>query len=95
MIKPTIGRVVWYHPPKSPSKDQPHAALVSFVHSDTTVNLAVFNDRGEHYNATSVFLWDGESEFPQSVAASGYAEWMPYQKGQAAKTEELEKKLYQ
>ena len=89
MIKPTIGQVVWYHPCGSSASDQPQAALIAHVWSDTCVNLAVFNPNGEASNQTSVFLYQGDTDRP----SSSYAEWMPYQQGQAAKTEALEKQL--
>ena len=91
MIKPTIGRVVWYHPFGSTLIDQPHAALIAHVWSDTCINLAVFDANGIPYNMTSVFLYQNEpnSERPSSQ----FAEWMPYQQGQAVKTEILEKQL--
>lgn len=91
MIKPTIGRVVWYWPPPSDSivgndGSQPLAALVTRVWSDTCVNLAVFDANGMPANRTSVLLHQDENPKP----SSGFAEWMPYQKGQAAKTEAIE-----
>ena len=92
MIKPTIGRVVWYHPPfqaDSGSNETTQAAIICHVWSDTCVNLAIFDSNGKASNQTSVFLFQGDSERPSSQ----YAEWMPYQQGQAAKTEALEKKL--
>jgi hypothetical protein len=89
MIKPTIGRVVWYHPTGTTEIDQPHAALIAHVWSDTCVNLAAFDSNGVPYSNTSVFLYQGDGQKPSSQ----YAEWMPYQQGQAAKTEQLEKKL--
>jgi len=91
MIMPTVGRVVWYRPWGSTraSNDQPQAAIISYVHSDTCVNLAIFNVSGTTDAQTSVPLYQGEGERPLSA----YCEWMPYQMGQAAKTEQLEKKL--
>ena len=89
MIKPTIGRVVWYHPVGSTSDEQPLAAIIAHVWSDTCVNLAVFDSNGVAINQTSVFLHQGEGEVP----ASSFAEWMPFQKGQAAKVEQLESQL--
>ena len=87
MIKPTIGRVVWFHHGKD--GQQPLAALVAYVHSDTMVNLAVFDPNGVPFNKTSVTLVQEGAPIPAGM----YCEWMPYQKGQAAKTEALEKKL--
>ena len=89
MIKPTVGRVVWFHASGSKPEDQPNAAILAYVHSDTMVNLTVFSENGQPYPVTSVFLYQGDGEKP----ASFYCEWMPYQQGQAAKTEALEKQL--
>lgn len=89
MIQPTIGRVVWYHPPfvaDSGINEKTFAALVCHVWSDTCVNLAVFDSNGVSSSETSVLLFQGDSERPSGK----YCEWMPYQKGQAAKTEALE-----
>lgn len=88
MIQPTVGRVVWYWP-DGPKVDQPRAAIIASVHSDTCVNLLVIDENGGTHGATSVHLHQGGV----SVPPLPYAEWMPYQKGQAAKTEALEKKL--
>ena len=89
MIKPTIGRVVWFHPAGSTPEEQPLVAIIAHVWSDTCINLAVFDTNGVASNQTSIFLFQGDGERPSSL----YAEWMPYQQGQAAKTEALEKKL--
>lgn len=86
MIKPTIGRVVWFYPGGYPPETQPFTALICHVHSDTMVNLAVFDENGIASNSTSRFLWNGEGDRP----TGDYAEWMPYQQGQAAKTEAAE-----
>ena len=87
MIKPTIGRVVWYRPA---GRDIVHAAVITHVWSDTCVNLAVFGMDGAPYQRTSVLLVQ-DNEVPRP--GDGYAEWMPYQLGQAAKTAALEEKL--
>lgn len=86
MIKPTIGRVVWFWPLGSrPTQEdcQPFPALVCFVHSDTEVNLAVFDRNGDPRPYQYVYLYQGEGERP----GGPHCEWMPYQKGQAAKQE--------
>lgn len=92
MIKPTIGRVVWFQPaknPEQPLREQPFAALVTHVWGDRMVNLACFNEAGTPFSATSVPLLQDDDEKP----AHGYfAEWMPYQKGQAARAEAIEAK---
>lgn len=86
MIKPTIGRVVWYWAPDRVLPEQPFAALVAHVWSDTCVNIAYFDEQGRSHNATSVPLYQGDTDRPDFA----FCEWMPFQKGQAAKTEQLE-----
>lgn len=96
MIKPTIGRVVWFWPHENDElfkgkygeqHSQPMPGIVCYVWSDTCVNLTVFDPNGNPHGRTSVLLHNEEMPIP----SSGFAEWMPYQKGQAAKTEALEK----
>lgn len=82
MIKPTIGRVVWFWPDSAFTRcTQPQAALIAWVHSDSVVNLAIFDANGKSSNRTGVPLFQGEGNRPESH----YCEWMPYQIGQAAK----------
>jgi len=86
MIKPTIGRVVWYWPSMAHgalrgADEQPLAAMVCHVWSDDCVNLVVFDLNGIPQSQTSVFLYQGETDRP----SVGFAEWMPYQIGQAKK----------
>jgi hypothetical protein len=95
MIRPTVGRVVLYH------KDKEHdgriaggidgtlAAIVCHVWSDRCVNLAVLDAEGQFFGRTSVTFWQGDTERPEGR----YCEWMPYQLGQAAKTEQFEEEL--
>ncbi len=82
MIKPTIGRVVWFYP--EDGMLQPYAALIAYVWSDVMVNLAFFDTDGIAHNATSVQLYQGEDFKPSCF----YCEWMPYQIGQAKKNED-------
>ncbi|MCW2275122.1 hypothetical protein GJ654_10335 [Rhodoblastus acidophilus] len=87
MIKPTVGRVVWYTPPHAPAGEpandpQTHAALIAYVWHDRMVNLAVFSPNGENYGVTSVTLVQEGDMAPE---AGRYAEWMTYQVGQAKK----------
>lgn len=96
MIKPSIGRVVLFTPAKAADKrndkTQPLAAIVACVHSDRSVNLTVFEQSGAASIAgyINVPLLQDDDE-PRETGF--YAEWMPYQKGQAAKTEALEARL--
>lgn len=94
MIKPSIGRVVWYHPSqdqliKGEPTGQPCAAIVTYVWGDRMVNLTVMTPNGAAYGVTSVDLVQDGDATPNGR----YCEWMPYQKGQAAKSEALEKQL--
>lgn len=96
MIKPTVGRIVHYHPTFSDQErgmnftdTQPVAAMVACVWSDTCVNLTVFDANGYAHSRTSVLLHQEGNTKP----GRGYAEWMPYQTGQAAKTEKLQAQL--
>lgn len=84
MIKPTIGRVVWFWPEgKKSDDDQPMSAQIAFVHGDRMVNLGYFDHNGVAYAATSVTLVQEGDESPGQY----YCEWMPYQMGQAKKYE--------
>jgi ribulose-5-phosphate 4-epimerase/fuculose-1-phosphate aldolase len=89
MIKPTIGRVMWYWPRKDYRGDQPWAAIVTYVHSDNMVNLTTYNADGHNIPASSVpVVQDGS---PFLAGDSPYVEWMPYQIGQAKKHEAEDK----
>jgi hypothetical protein len=95
MIKPTIGRIVWYWPSPSDitslgmssnttvTEEQPMAAQVVYVHSDHMVNLSVIDHGGEQHARTSVLLTD-DKPIPTNIA---FATWMPYQVNQAKKEE--------
>jgi hypothetical protein len=83
IIKPTIGRVVWFYPSEHKEGDQPCSAQIAYVHSDTCINIGYFDHNGNAKQATSVTLFHGEGERPKSY----FCEWMPYQVGQAKKHE--------
>ena len=82
MISPTIGRVVLFHAGTNHTSDQAYPALVSYVWGDRLINLGYFNQVGSFGGATSVPLLQDDDPIPDS---GYYAEWMPYQKQQAAK----------
>jgi hypothetical protein len=85
MITPTIGRVMWYWPEKSERDTLPLACMVTNVWNDNLVNLVVFTANGIPFGAYSVpVVQDGS---PYTAGDSPYAEWMPYQIGQAKKHE--------
>jgi hypothetical protein len=85
-IIPTIGRMVYFKSRGSADGVFPptiFAAIITSVHEDVNyVDLITFGSFGLRFepsvkNGDQIGEWD----------------WMPYQKGQAKKTEELEKKL--
>ena len=86
MIKPTIGRIVWFRPAGHAADAQPLAAIIAHVWSDTCVNLAVFSPNGQPMAnpPTSVLLLQEGNERP---TGGNFCEWMPYQIGQAKKAE--------
>ena len=86
MIKPTIGRVVLVRRflDGAPLSPQPEPALVCYVHSDRMVNVGGFDANGKPFAATSVQLLQDDDAAPGLISGA-YAEWMPYQKEQAAK----------
>lgn len=94
-ITPTPGRVVWFFPGSldalhdfpSVKAGQPLAALVACVNDDDTINLAVFDPCGNPWGRQNVVLDQGREPIDPGMSR---AEWMPYQKGQAAKTQALE-----
>lgn len=94
MIEPSVGRIVHYVPHPDDMlpvvrRGDPLAAIVAAVHDAHCVNLCVIDGNGEHHSKTSVRLVQpGEGAPPPP-----YCQWMPYQIGQAAKTEQLQKQL--
>ncbi len=90
MIKPTVGRVVWViRPFETDDITQPEAGIVTRVFSDHCINVAGFDHNGAPFRLTSLRLVQDDEPKPEG----NFACWMPYQKGQAAKTEQLENQL--
>lgn len=91
MIKPSVGRVVWFTPYTVLPADflmidakQPCSASVAYVWNDRLVNLTVSDHYGYTHAFTSVRLLQDDDAKPEG----GYfASWMPYQVGQAKKHE--------
>lgn len=92
MIKPTVGRVIWYYPAGRSHTEQPNAAFITYVHSDTMINVGGFDHNGIPFASTSVLLLQDEGSYG-NPGGGPWACWMPYQKGQATKTEELERRI--
>lgn len=92
MIKPTNGRVVLFQPGamfkgSQHDKGQLLAGTIVHVFSDRMVNLSVFDSTGYPYQVTGVQLLQDDDK----PTSDFWAEWMLFQKGQAAKTEQLER----
>lgn len=93
IITPTIGRIVWYWPRHSQPEvkgimQQPLAGIVTFVHDDRLVNLGLFTADGIPFGMTLVTLVQENDPKPDD---GNYAQWMPYQLGQAKKHSEVDK----
>lgn len=82
MIKPTVGRVVWYYPPGASHEGQPQAAMIAYVHSDMMINVGGFDQNGKPFADTSVLLLQDEDSYG-NPGGGAWAKWMPYQVGQA------------
>lgn len=95
-ILPTVGRVVWFYDQKrrpgfhANTDGAPYAAIIAAVCSDSIVNLTVFDAAGTATGRVGVPL---SHDGGRPAGADYWCEWMPYQKGQAAKTEALEAAL--
>lgn len=96
-IAPTVGRVVWYWPGGADEKDtmdydgeQPMRADICYVNDDGTVNLSVNDCVGVPFTRRDIVLYQGD-HLGCSLQRP-FATWMPYQKGQAAKTEAADAK---
>ena len=72
-----------------PGSDETRAAIIAHVFNDRLVNLCVIDANGATLSRTSVQLLQGDDPVPPTM----HCQWMPYQVGQAAKAEDLEKKL--
>ena len=90
MIVPTIGRVVWVIRPEASSDfKQPEIGFVVYVHSTRYINVIGFDHHGNKFFLSSLYLVQDDEPKP----GGDFACWMPYQKGQAAKNEQLETKV--
>ncbi len=89
-IEPTTGRVVLFLPAVDDGRHEdglPFAALLAGVNADSTINLMVAARDGSPYGVQNIVLVQDGDDFDLTKA---HAFWMPYQKGQAAKTEALQ-----
>jgi len=87
VITPTVGRIVWYWPRVNdgdPRSEQPFAAIVAYVFDDRTISIAAFDHVGTVEAHNGIQLAQEGDPVPTH---GDYAEWMPYQLGQAKKHE--------
>lgn len=84
---PTVGRIVLFH---DPEHVEPFAGLVAVAEANryTIPHLAVFLHDG-------LRMVEGvkHKDCVKLARGEAYWDWMPYQKGQAAKTEALQAQL--
>ena len=80
MIKPTVGRIVWFMADNIPDC-VPLAGVIAGVQSDLMVNLSLFDSQGNQYARPNVRLVQEDDDVPTGP----YACWMPYQLEQAKK----------
>lgn len=88
-ILPTRGRLIHYYPAANDPEleldlHDPFAAVIAKIndpYGKTTINVAVFNDQGVPIARQYVPISD-------QPLAGHFAAWMPYQVGQAAKTDD-------
>lgn len=90
-ITPTVGRIVLYRKSTNDTDlasrgNQPLAAIIACVWSDTMVNLHVIDANGVGHARQIVRLVQEGDEIRDFNEA--YAFWMPYQRGQAAKNDD-------
>lgn len=98
MIKPTVGRVILVrnrpgNRVPTRAEDHPHgeeAGIIAYVHNDRLINVACFTNWGQHAPLVNIRLLQPGDEVPKNEV---YAEWMPFQKGQAGRAEQLAARL--
>lgn len=81
-IKPTIGRVVIIQRGSTDAQPDGWPAFVNKVHGDRCINAYGANEWGTAVAFSSIPLLQDDETPPET---GPYAEWMPYQKAQAAK----------
>lgn len=93
MIKPTVGRMLHYYPASEDSGaivncGHPLAATIAHVWNDRCINIAYLDTNGVWRSKTSVLLVHEDDEARPGAC---YCVWMPYQKGQASKTDAVQR----
>ena len=87
MIQPTVGRKVWFI--RNNDQEQPEDATVCHVNDDGTVNLACHDELARPFAALNVpLLQEEDLQDYDAPRVYPFARWMPYQIGQAKKSQE-------
>ena len=90
IAEPTIGRVVYVYNLRDPEPRKPFAAIVADVTADgMSINCGALGHDGRGSSLQNVPHISMSDMLGNPVAW----DWMPYQKGQAAKTEALQAEL--
>jgi hypothetical protein len=85
-IEPTVGRIVHL---RIGAGATPLAGIISAVNADGTINVGYWTGDARHKGAVDVPLVQDGEPAPKRM----HATWMAYQKGQAAKTEQLQSQV--
>jgi hypothetical protein len=88
VIPPTPGRIIWIRNREGRvhAGSQPETAIITYVWNLRSINVHGWDANGEPFQITSLVLVQPGDSAPDFT----YAEWMPFQIGQAAKTEALQ-----
>lgn len=90
VIAPTVGRVLWYFPKTGDLltlTTRPCAAIIAHVNEDGTLNVNAHDHYGNTAPRQNVPLVQ-DDEDDSSLTGRSYCRWMPYQLGQAARTDD-------
>jgi len=88
MIVPTVGSVVWVRREHgSVDITQPEVGLILYVHKNGKINVEGFSHIGHPFTLLNLTLLQDDEPKPEG----DFACWMPFQKGQAAAVEALQK----
>ena len=75
MIKPTIGRAVWYYLGEKTHEAAPWAGVICNIFTDNDISVAGFDRSGEPFNDSSVTLIQDDSGYknPKGESWACYA----------------------
>lgn len=97
-IEPTVSRMVWFYPAAFDSlnkgrEGQPLSGQIAHINRDGTLNLLVLSPIATTDARLNVPLLEGGDHVKMAQEEGiAYCTWMPYQLGQAARAEQLERR---